>query len=141
MIGLLKAIGVVKVAVAVGTLTAVTAFAATQVSLPAASDGGQAHASAAAANGEAANPQTGKDVSAITDRLAANKARLLSTLNNVLSRLQANANVNQHAVDALQKVIDRTTNGDTGLNRANDAVTNGGSSLDHPTASNHPGQP
>jgi hypothetical protein len=31
------------------------------------------------------------------------------------------------------------SNGDTGLNRANDAVTNGGSSLDHATASNHPG--
>jgi hypothetical protein len=38
-------------------------------------------------------------------------------------RRQANANVNQHAVDALQKVIDRITNGDTGLNRASDAVT------------------
>jgi hypothetical protein len=32
----------------------------------------------------------------------------------VAYRRQANVHVNQHAVDALQKVIDRITNGDTG---------------------------
>lgn len=134
MVGLLKAMGVVKAALAVGTLTAVTAFAATQVSLPAASDDGQAHASAAAAN----SVQTGKDVTTVTDRLATNKARLLATLDDVLGRLEANAHVNAHAIDALTKVIDRITNGDTGLNRASDAVANGGALSDHPTANDHP---
>jgi hypothetical protein len=138
MLGLLKAMGVVKAALAIGTLTAVTAFAATQVSLPAASDGGQAHASAAASNAEA--PGSGK-AATVADQLAANKTRLLATLNAVLARLQANTHVNSHATDAIQKVIDRITNSDTGLNRASAAVTNGGGSSDHPSASNHPGQP
>ncbi|HLY35635.1 MAG TPA: hypothetical protein VKU35_02885, partial [Candidatus Limnocylindria bacterium] len=77
----------------------------------------------------------------VTDQLAANKTRLLATLNAVLTRLEANAHVNSHATDALTKVIDRITNGDTGLNRASSAVTNGGGSSDHPSASNHPAQP
>ncbi len=80
-------------------------------------------------------------MTAVTDQLAANKARLLAALNAVMDRLTANGHANQHAIDALQKVIDRITNGDTGLNRASDAVTNGGSSTNHPTPSDHPGQP
>lgn len=164
MIGLLKALGVVKAATAVAVLTTVTTFAAAQVVLPAASNGGQAHAAAAAANADSANrpspnhsaalqAATGQDTAAVVALLQANEARLVSNLESVLARLEANPNVNEHAKTALESVLQRLQNGDTGLNRAQQAVqgqaptgpaaapslppqANG-----HPTASSHPGKP
>jgi hypothetical protein len=149
MIGLIKALGVVKTAAAVTALTAATALGA-QAVLPTASDQGQAHASAAAANAQNANANdtsAGKDIAAIQARLAANEARLLDTLNKVLAKLQANPNANEHAIAALQKVIAQIQNGGVGLNRASDVVGNGAAAgpaaptqaKDHPDANNHPG--
>lgn len=151
MIGLLKALGIVKVAVAATALTVATAFAA-QGALPDASSGGQAHAAAASANAQtpdgAGQTASGKDVAALTTRLAANKARLLAGLEAVLTRLEANPNANQHAKDALQRVIDRLAR-DIGLNRATRAVSDPGAgtpdlpsqTTDHPTGDDHPGKP
>lgn len=154
MIGLLKALGLVKSVAAVAVLTTATAFAA-QAALPTVSDPGQAHAAAAAANAnqhavtpdlpDPANAASGKDVAAIQTRLAANKARLLEKLEAVLARLEANPKVNAHATDALKKVIERITNGDTGLNRATNAIDSQGGpdTPGQPTlpsqAQNHPG--
>lgn len=162
MIGLLKALGLVKAAIAVTALTTVTAFAATQVVLPAASNAGQAHAAAAAANATdhpspnpSAAPQAanGQDTAAVVAILQANEARLVSNLESVLARLEANPNVNQHAKTALESVLQRIQNGDTGLNRAQQAVQGQAptgpaaapslppQASGHPTASSHPGKP
>lgn len=172
MLGLLKALGIAKSAIAIGALTATTTFAATQVVLPAASATGQGHATAGAANatvqtGPAAAPDvsTGKDVQALVERLAANKARLVANLESVLTALEANPNVNEHAKAAIQSVLDRLETGDTGLNRATQAVqgtnpnapagtgqtapnppsqaqgTLPSQAQGHPTATDHPGKP
>ncbi|HEX8939772.1 MAG TPA: hypothetical protein VF763_06375 [Candidatus Limnocylindrales bacterium] len=174
MFGLLKALGVVKAAAAVTVLTAATTFAATQVVLPAASSGGQSHAAAGgaaalatqhpalAAPDAAAAAAAGKDVASLQARLLANQDRLLETLQDVLARLQADPNVNQHAVAALENVIKRIESGDTGLSRASQAVAGSQpkgpsgtapslppqaqatlppQALDHPTATDHPGRP
>jgi hypothetical protein len=152
MIGLLKALGVVKTTAAVAALSAATALGA-QAALPAAANLGQSHATARAANAttpDVTDPSTRKDVAAIQAQLAANKARLLATLNAVLTRLQANPNVNPHATAALQKVIGMIDSGNTGLNRANAAVGGAGGSghstlpaqaQHHPTPGSHPGKP
>jgi hypothetical protein len=70
---------------------------------------------------------------------------IVATLDGVLARLQANPKVNAHATDALQKVVHRITNGDTGLNGATNAVggQGGPDTSGQPTlpsqAQNHPG--
>ncbi len=165
MIGLLKALGIVKSAIAITALTAATTFAASQVVLPAVSNGGQAHASAGAANAvnttlttnkPATNPDvsTGKDTTALVSRLTANETRLVANLESVLSRLEANPNVNEHAKAAIQAVLTRLQ-GDVGLNRAIQAVQGqhpnppaGGTqqtlpsqAQNHPTPTDHPGKP
>jgi hypothetical protein len=159
MFGLVKALGVVKGAAAVTVLTAVVAAGAVQATLPSQSANGQAHATAGAANGQSSQnngPSTQgdtqkPDTQAVTDQLAANQQRLLANLNAVLQRL-TDAGANQHAIDALTKVIDKLTNDDIGLNRAQEAVSNQGggppapvpassAGTDHPTSTNHPGRP
>ena len=119
---------------------ALVAYAA----LPSASDNGQARAAAGAANGHQDShlPQnTGDQPSSVSDTLSANQARLLSHLNDVVSRL-TNGNASSHAVDALNNVIDRLTNDDIGLNRAMDATSgNTGKPATLPPVTNHPGQP
>ena len=179
MLGLIKALGVAKTVAAVTLLTAATALGA-QTALPAVASFGQSHASGGQANAttnavhrDATSGQdesagtdsttgqdetagtdatTGQDVAAIQARLAANKARLLATLESVLARLEAN-NVNSHAIAAIQKHIDAldATSGTTGLDRASAAVgrahgapdgtTGTFSAGDHPTPGNHPGRP
>ncbi len=119
---------------------ALVAYAA----LASASDNGQAHAAAGAANGQQDShlPQNnGDQPSSVSDQLSANQARLLSHLNDVVSRL-TNGNASSHAVDALNKVIDRLTNDDIGLNRAMDATSGNTGKPDLPSVvSSHPGQP
>lgn len=163
MFGLVKALGVAKGAMAVTVLTAVVAAGAAQATLPSQSANGQAHATAGAANGQSSQnngPSTQgdtqkPDTQAVTDQLATNQQRLLANLNAVLQRL-TDAGANQHAIDALTNVIDKLTNDDIGLNRAQQAVTNQGggppapvpvpvvgnsAATDHPTPTSHPGRP
>jgi hypothetical protein len=176
VIGLIKAAGVVKAAVAVTVLTTATALGA-QAVLPDAASQGQAHAAAGAANASTqgidhatagagnassqgqdhaaagpANASSGLDTTGIEDKLAANKARLLATLETVLAKLQANTNVNSHAMAAIQKHIDALNAGTSGLDRAATAVGTGGSgnavtptlpdpAQNHPGPGDHPSQP
>ena len=136
----------------IGAVLSISGALVAYASLPTAADGGQARAEAGSANGqgeehanEHANQNAGgqgsQDKAAVMEQLAANQARLLATLNDVLARLGANDNVPQAATDALQTVIDRL-GGDVGLNRAMDAV---GGNTGHPdlpeAATNHPGKP
>jgi hypothetical protein len=111
--------------------------------LPSASDGGQAHAAARGANGQQdSHPQSNGDVpTSVSDQLSANQDRLLSHLQDVVDQL-SNGNASQHAVDALNKVIDRLTNEDIGLNRAMDATSGntGKPATLPPVVSNHPRQ-
>lgn len=129
MFGLIKALGVVKAALAIGVLTAATTFTATQVVLPAASANGQDHATAGPANAVDApaavvpDISTGKDVQALVDRLSANQQRVLTNLEEVLANLKANPNVNEHATAAIQAVLDQLAPGSGhGLDRATQAV-------------------
>jgi hypothetical protein len=124
-------------------LSAAGALAA-YAALPTASDNGQAHAAAGAANGQAANrpsQNTGEKPSSVSDQLSANQERLLSNLTDVVDRLTNGGHAAQNAIDAVNNVIDRLTNEDIGLNRAMEAV----SGADHPdlpdAASNHPSRP
>ena len=156
---LIQVVGAVKLALGLLIAGAVVAAAAAHATLPDQAAGGQDRAAAGGANGEdhaAAGPKAapvnqgqGPDVEAVTDRLADNQDRLLTNLDDVVARLQDNG-ANQHAVDAVQAVIDRLTNEDVGLNRASDAVSAHGAAAhgelpvaaaDHPTPDNHPGPP
>lgn len=153
MVKLLKAAGVIQVAIAIATLTAVAAFAA-HASLPSAADAGQERAAAGAANGQAADAQGGNvqgegfDAEVVTDQLSENHDLVLANLDAVLERLEA-SDADQAAVDALEMVIEMLANDDIGLNRASDAVTNQGvdeadlpPALDGlPTPDDHPGRP
>ena len=96
--------------------------------------------------------ETNKDVAAIQARLLANETRLIATLEAVVARLQANAKANAHAVAAIQKHVDALKAGDSGLNRAAEAVgktdkattakpTLPDKAANHPTPGNHPGKP
>ena len=156
---LIQALGAVKLALAVAILGAALAAGAVHATLPeqaargqdhaaAGAAKGQDHAAAGASNGQSAEKAQGLDTQAVTDRLAANQDRLLTNLDDVVARLQ-DAGANEHAVDALQTVIDRLTNDNVGLNRATAAVTAHGAAqgglpeaaTNHPTADNHPGRP
>jgi hypothetical protein len=156
---LIKGVGAVKLALGLLILGAVVAAAAAHATLPDQAATGQDRAAAGGANGQdhaAAGPKGAPadqaqavDIQAITDRLADNQDRVLSNLDEVVARLQ-DAGANQHAVDAVQAVIDRLTNENIGLNRASDAVSAHGAAAhgelptaaaDHPTPDNHPGRP
>lgn len=172
MIGLLKALGIVKGVIAVTALTAVTAFAA-QTVLPAASNVGQTHAAAAAANAHspapgaaapAAAPVDNEHAADVAAQLKANQARIIDNLTQLLDRMTL-AGRNPKAIAAIQKILDRMKNGDTGLNRAIEATGSSGaakpatppgaanhsanhppavdhpSATDHPNATDHPGKP
>jgi hypothetical protein len=119
---------------------ALVAYAA----LPPASDYGQGRAAVGAANGQQDThlPQnSGEQPASVSDQLSANQERLLSHLQDVVDQL-TNGNASQSAVDALNKVIDRLTNDDIGLNRAMDATSGNTGKPDLPAVvSNHPGQP
>jgi hypothetical protein len=119
---------------------ALVAYAA----LPSASDNGQARAAFGGANGQQDShlPQnTGNEPSSVADQLSTNQDRLLSHLQDVVDQL-SNGNASSHAVDALNKVIDRLTNDDIGLNRAMDATSGNTGKPDLPAVvSNHPSQP
>jgi hypothetical protein len=109
---------------------ALVAYAA----LPSASDNGQAHAAAGAANSQAADhptENTGDGQSTALDKLGANQDRLFAHLSDVLQRLSDNDNVPDAAKDAIQHVIDML-GGDIGLNRAMDAVGGNTGAPDHP---------
>lgn len=165
MLGLIKALGVVKLAAVTALLTTIVAAAAVQPSLPTQASQGQARAAAGAANRNpraaagAANgnapsqPATsesgqGPDKAAVVARLGQNRDRVLASLNRVLARLQG-SKANSHATDALQKVIDRIANGTVGLNHAAQVVASHGAgnaslpgpAANHATPDNHPGRP
>ena len=72
-------------------------------------------------------------------QLAANEARLVSNLQDVLATLKANTNANPKAIAALEAVINRLQNGDIGLNRAQANASGHPTPSDHPTASDNPG--
>ncbi|TMB57870.1 MAG: hypothetical protein E6J47_01420 [Chloroflexi bacterium] len=116
---------------------------AVQAALPSASDSGQAHAAAGAANGQAAShlPQNGAKPSSVSDRLSANQERILSNLNDVVDRLTGGGHAAQNAIDALHNVIDRLTNDDIGLNRAMEAVSGAGHPALPDAAIRHPVRP
>jgi hypothetical protein len=156
---LIKAVGAVKLTLALLILGTVVTAGAVHSTLPsqatngqdhaaAGAANGQDHAAAGAANGQSANTAQDLDTEAVTDRLAANEDRLLTNLDKVLARLQ-DAGANQHAADALQAVIDRLTNESIGLNRASDAVSSQGTAhgelpeaaTNHPTSDDHPRRP
>ena len=144
MLGLLKALGVVKSVVAVTALTVIPAVAAAAASnalvAPDAVSTGAPDAAAIEAR-----------LAANKARLAANKARLLTTLEGVLTRLQANPKVNAHAIAALKARIAVLTGDTAGLDHASSAVGGAGGSgaaptlppqaTDHPGPGSHPGQP
>lgn len=152
MIGLIKALGVLKLTVITAVLTTVVVAGAVQASLPSQATNGQERAGAAGANGhgqdQPANENAqGPDKAAVVERLGQNRDRVIANLNRVLALLQ-DSNANQHAIDALQKVIDRITDGTVGLNRASEVVANGGgnagpppAAADRPTPADHPGRP
>jgi hypothetical protein len=145
---LIKAVGAAKLALGLLILGAVVVAAAAHATLPDQAAIGQDRAAAGGANGQdhgAAGPKgasdgqaQGLDLQAVTDRLADNQNRVLTNLDEVVARLQ-DTGANQHAVDAVQAVIDRLTNENVGLNRASDAVST--RAADHPTPDNHPGRP
>jgi len=120
---------------------ALVAYAA----LPAASDGGQAHAAAKADNGaqgtshvQGTDPVDG--TANATEKLADNWTRLSGHLEDVIARLQ-NGNAADAAVNAVQNALDRL-GGDIGLNKATDAVNGNVPAPDLPDqATSHPGQP
>jgi hypothetical protein len=119
---------------------ALVAYAA----LPSASDNGQARAAAGGANGlQDSHPSqdTGNAPSSVSDQLSTNQDRLLSHLQDVVDQLSS-GDASSHAVDALNRVIDRLTNDDIGLNRAMDATSGNTGKPDLPAVvSNHPSQP
>lgn len=80
---------------------------------------------------------------AVVTRLAADEARLLKTLEAVLTRLEANPNANDHAVTALTNVIARAQAADHGLGRAATSVAAGGApaATTHPDSSTRPSLP
>jgi hypothetical protein len=118
---------------------ALVAYAA----LPSASDNGQAHAAAGAANGQAAShlPQNAGEPSSVSDQLTANQERVLSNLSDVVDRLTNGGHAAQNAIDAVNNVIDRLTNDDIGLNRAMDAVSGAGQPALPDAASNGSSRP
>ena len=159
MRGLINTVGAVKLALALIIVGAVVVAAAGQAALPdqaakgqdraaAGAANGQEHGAAGAGNGQSADQAQGLDTEAVTDRLTANQDRLLTNLDKVLAKLQ-DAGANEHAVDALQAVVDRLTNENIGLNRATDAVSTHGAAqaglpeaaTNHPTSDNHHGRP
>ena len=97
MLGLIKALGVLKLAAVTTLLTTVVAAAAYQPSLPSQAAQGQARAAAGAANGQAQTRETVKatenaqqpNPAAVVTRLGQNRDRLLANLAKVISRLQA----------------------------------------------------
>ncbi len=136
-----------------------TAVAAAAVGLATADDGaGNAYAPQAGQASRAGNahpPQAEQAAHAapgvqdadsaadVVAQIAANKARLLDSLNDTLSTL-AGTNANQHAVDGIQGVVDNVQSGDTGLNKATEVVTSAPSvttPVEHPTATQHPSRP
>jgi len=133
------------IAVALSVSGALVAYAA----LPSAADDGQARAAAGAANGQASQHESdqhpaenaGDGQSTALTKLEANQKRLLTTLNHVLDRLNANDKVPDAATNALQRVIDML-GGDIGLNRAMQVV---GGETGKPAlpdqATKHPGRP
>ncbi|MGH2467840.1 MAG: hypothetical protein ACRDGL_08955, partial [Candidatus Limnocylindrales bacterium] len=80
---------------------------------------------------------------AVVTRLQANEARLLTTLEGVLARLQANPNANDHAVTALTNVIARAQAADHGLDRAATSVAAARTrpATTHPDSSTRPSLP
>lgn len=129
---------------ALATVLAVGGTIAAYAALPPASDGGQAHAAAGAANA-AGHDQSGDHpgstgVVAVPDRLAENLDRLKATLQDVVDRL-TNGNASDAAVSAVQAVLDRL-GGNTGLNHAAEAVGADHGAPDLPAVvENHPGRP
>lgn len=154
MFVLAKALGVVKLTAITAILTTAVATGAVQASLPSQATNGQDRATAGAANRHAGDqPATnehaqGPNKEAVVARLGQNRDRVIANLTDVLSRLQ-DSNANQHAMDALQKVVDLMTSGDVGLNRASEVVADHGGgnaglpgpAVEHPTPDNHPGRP
>jgi len=109
--------------------------------------GSHGHDGAAAAT--TSDPTSGLNETTIQARLAANEARLLSHLQDVLDKVH-----NAHAKAAIQRHIDAINGGQTGLGHAAQVVGGGGDhpghpdhpaappqSQDHPNKGNHPGKP
>jgi hypothetical protein len=136
-------LSLIRAALLAVVLTAAGALVA-YAALPSASDNGQARAAAGGANGlQDSHPSqnNGGQPSSVSDQLSANQERLLSHLQDVVDQL-SNGNASSDAIDALNKVIDRLTNEDIGLNRAMDATSGNTGKPDLPAVvSNHPSQP
>lgn len=158
---LLRAALPVKLGVILALAGTVAVFAAppTDLPVPEVADDGQARVQAGAANGAEAAGQpdevgtTGHEAQGteVIGHLEDNHERLLVHLKDVRAALEERDNVNEHATEALQAVIDRLSNTEEpiGLLRAAEAVSGEGgpasglpsATTGHPTADDHPGRP
>lgn len=162
-LSVLGGLGTAKVATAVVAVTAAVTFAAGPGGLlPPTAGTGPTNPTAIAAKGDhpspaaptPGQPTAGADAAhtAVIATLQANETRLLTTLNGVISRLQANGNANDHAITALTNLVNKIDTQSMGLDKAQSAIDAAGSNAPGspaapsmptlpPQASGHPSPP